>query len=209
MNIDLSKSFILYCKCQVKYDGRACSILNNDNYLIIKKDDSSIQIHAGDKIPARNYQGSGCKIEQIGNKIIARNKKEVIEIEIYELHEVIYLNNWSHNNIAIKMTEKELVDKICLEPHRYLILTGNVVVEREKSTSVGKIDIYIKDDIAEHVIEVKRKAVNITNCTQVKRYVDELQNSKGYIAGPSINENAKIYCDKLGLQFIKVEFDET
>ena len=207
MNLDINKSFILYCNCTVKYDGRACSILEKDNYLIIKKDDNSIQIHGGDKIPARNYQGCGSKIQLNNDTIVVNNKKETLEIKVSEIKELAYLDNWSHNTISIRMTEKELVDKICNDPRNYLEITGAYELIREKNTAVGKIDIYIKDAVCEHIIEVKRKSINITNCTQIKRYVDNIPHSKGYIAGPSINENAKIYCDKLGLQFIKVEFD--
>jgi len=207
VDIDVSKSFVLYAKSEIKYDGRATSILDIGNYLIIYKDDGSILIHGGNKIQPKNYQGSKSKIHISDNKIISTRKSETITIIIHNIINVFYPEEWSHKGIKITKTEKDLVDKIIKNIDN--LLDRNIdSVETEYPTDAGPIDIIAWDYYGmAHVIEVKRGKANINACSQVRRYVEYIDNGKTYIASPKISKNALNYCKKHGIKWLEIDHD--
>jgi RecB family endonuclease NucS len=85
------------------------------------------------------------------------------------------------------------------------------IFHTEYQTDVGPIDILIEYLDEKWVIEVKRKTITVNNCVQLNKYVDYLRSSgkkiRGYIAGPSIMDKAKVWADGANYEFIKVEFD--
>lgn len=206
--ININKPFILYATAEVVYDGRAYSILERGNYLIIYKDDGSIQIHGGNKIQPRNYQGAKSTIKLDGNILTSSNKKETIIINIYKIINISYLDNWSCNEINIRKTEKELANKIFINWCDYI--DGDFeIIEREYKTDVGDIDLIgWAADLTIHVVEVKRKKASLSDCTQLLRYIEAIGgNSIGYLASPEIGENALRYLNKHDLKWLYVDFD--
>lgn len=207
--IDASKPFSLYANCEVIYDGRAYSILESGNYLIIYKDDGSIQIHGANKIQPRNYQGAKSALEVDNNHIISRNKKETITININEIIDLTYLDDWSMSEVNICKTEQELVHKLFTNWDNYI--DGEFqVIQKEFPTKYGPIDIagYDSDGIL-HMVECKRGKVTIANCTQLLRYIEAMghDNVVGYIAAPTIGDNAKKYLEEHGCRWISIDFD--
>ena len=207
----LDNNYILFANAEIIYEGRAHSFLELGNYLIIQKQDKSIQIHGSSKIPPKNYQGPGSSTTSIGNIIISKNKKETITIIIHKVISYTKLNYWSDNKLSINRTEKELVDKLIHNWSKYFGFDCKSI-ETEAETKYGKIDILGTDfDNHKHIVEVKRKKINISNCTQAKRYVEALKEDYtvcGYLAAPSINDNALKYLDRHGFKFICVNWDD-
>ena len=204
--LDPSNPFILYADCHIEYDGRAYSKLDRGNYLIIVKKDKSVQIHAADKIPPRNYQGQNSIISIDNNILTVVNKKEIIKITIFTILNLSYLENWSEKSLQLTRTESELVDSIVSNINNY-IEDDIISIQKEYKTPCGPIDIGIVSKSRLHLIEVKRNTITTNNVYQLKKYVDSLEGPiSPYIAGPNIRDNAKSICDKNGIKYIQIGF---
>lgn len=206
MTLDIQRSFCLYADCSIIYDGRAYSELIRGNYLVIKKNDNSVQIHGGNKIPPRNYQGSKSKLIYDGNTLFVSNKKEEIKIELNNIISINYLDLWSESEISIFKTESDLVQKLVSSMSSYV--TDEIIrVEKEYKTRLGPIDIAVIGKNYLHLIEVKRNPISSTNVYQLKRYIDCVEEKKkAYIAGPSIKANAREICSINNIEYIQVGF---
>lgn len=205
--LDISKPFCLYADCSIEYEGRACSTLSRGNYLIIYKNDKSLLIHGGDKTIPRNYQPPGGSLTKENGKIVLKRKNETITITLYKCINYIILENWSINSTEIIKTENDLVLKIVNNINQYLACDV-VSVRREYATDMGKIDICAIDNVGtHHIIEVKRVKATKNHCNQLRKYMDCIANSRGYIAAPSVAQSASDYIEKVGYKFIQVDFD--
>lgn len=206
--IDVSRPFSLFARCEVVYDGRAYSTLEVGNYLIIHKDDGSLQIHNSRKITPSNYQGSKSSLKQRGHLLISKSKKETITIIIHQIISLTYLKYWSDAEIIITRTEQDLVDKLFYD---WPIEGEFMHIFQEYQTELGNIDLLgVTFDMVFHVIEVKRVKASISHVTQLNRYVEilaEHYDTEGYLASPEIGERAMTYLEKCGYNWIQVGFD--
>lgn len=203
--------FALYALCSITYDGRAYSTLEKGKYLILYKPDGSFLIHGADLCKPRNYQGAGSKLTIEGNKLISINKKEKIIVEIYTVLYNIPLEDWSTSQIKIQRTEKELSDKIYNNWGEYFD-DEFYIIQQEFKTDLGSIDIVgITMQNEYYVVEVKRRKAAIAGVTQLKRYVDVLQDdgitAHGILASPEIGQNALKYLEKHNFRWLEVGFD--
>jgi len=208
-------AFFLYGKISVTYQGRAKSTLKRGNYAVLRKSDGSIQIHGGDLIVPRNYQGPGASLELRGKKtLVSTRKNETIRILVHDIIDFVIMDDWSTDKIKLSMTEAELVQKILDDPMKYLC-TNAAHKYTELQVKYGKIDILLSDRPVECttknrflVIEVKRSKVTVNNIVQLEKYMQcfPKNNTHGYIAGPCISANAAEYCIKKNIAYVAVEF---
>jgi hypothetical protein len=205
--IDFSKDFTLYFHGTIKYDGRASSILENGNYLLIKKADNSIQIHGSSNISPLNYQPSNCKLSYNNSLLTCHRKNELLEINITNIISITYLDEWSNNSIKLIKSEADLVNKLINNITDYIDLPNEFTIEREYRTDYGPIDILIKTDNIIHIIEVKRKLINTSACVQVRKYGEQFERSILYVAGPKIGKPATKYAREYNVNFIDIGFD--
>lgn len=204
--LDLSKSFTLFFNGNVKYDGRASSILKDGNYLIIKKADNSIQIHGATQTTPLNYMGSGTVLSIMNNKIICKKKSEILEITINNIINTMYFDLSDHS-IELVKSESHLVDKLCNNITNYIDLHEEYTITREYRTKNGPIDVLVKCGDVSHVIEAKRRTVSTSACIQVRKYGEEFEQPILYVAGPKIAKPATKYIEKHGIRYIKIDFD--
>jgi len=204
-----SDSWVLFADCDVIYDGRASSILQRGNYLIIRKPDHSLSIHGSTLIQPRNYLAGGSVVYN-ENVLEFVYKKEKIIIRIYNIISIVELTNWSDHKISITKTERELALKIVNNWDTYFNNSNVEYIYQEYQTSLGPIDIFGKSTDADYVIEVKRKTCSIKDVTQLLRYVEAIETPnriiKGYLASPSINKNALKYLTKHGMNHLQIDF---
>lgn len=199
----LDKPFIIFADCEINYDGRACSTLDRGNYLIIYKNDGSLQIHGSELLSPLNYQGSGSKVSLDNNKLLFTRKKETIEIILHNVYHKAKLENWSFNKPKMKKTEADLVNQ--LESTILSYIDNCIETIKEYKTDVGPIDLLAIDSYGtNHVMEVKRGKANISACSQVERYVASMNNSVGYIVSPQISKNALKYCKNNNIKWLEV-----
>ena len=208
-NIDiLSKPSILYCIADVQYNGRARSTLATGRYLIIRKNDNSIAVHGGLCNKPCNYINKCTSSMVDGNTLTFSNRNESICIVIHQIVNELILTEWSESKPNITRTEKELVLKLLSKWDE--LIGVECAIELEFKTNFGQIDILgISKNNIHHVIEVKRKTVTVSNCYQVRRYLECLNNVEciGYLASPSINKKAEAALADFGLRWIQIDFD--
>jgi RecB family endonuclease NucS len=141
---------------------------------------------------------AGSRIEFDDNKIIARNRSEVIKITISEMIHCYNPAEWHDNKIHMLRTEAELIQKLINELKADF--PNDEYIEEYDTKSLGLIDLVrIDASTIYHSYEVKRKKASIANVSQAIRYVEYLSaiNKKcvGYIVAPSITENALEYAE--------------
>lgn len=204
-------SFSLYFYGSVRYEGRAVGLLGPGKFLLLRKNDGSVSVHGGSKIPPRNYMGAGTKMHmnvQAGSgQMSFKRKKEIIWIEISQIFFMEKMDEWSEDEVLLRKTEKELVDKIFRNWPDYI--DGEYdLIEKEYPTEYGPVDLVgFGPQIA--VVEVKRRRATVSDCTQLRKYVEAFGASDvmGYLASPEIGDNASQYLEKHGYNWIHVTFD--
>jgi RecB family endonuclease NucS len=199
--------FIIYADCEVIYNGRAASVLNRGNYVIIRKVDGSFLIHGSNKSTPINYQGPKSKIKIINDQIIVNRKKESIIVKVYCIRNINVLEGWSVGNLNISMTEKDLVKKFIANPEQYLRWQPATVTQEFK-TAMGPVDVLCIDALGgKSIIEFKRHKITLNHCMQLKKYVEAMgSNVIGYVAAPDINKKALEYCHLNNFNYIKIDF---
>ena len=200
-------AFILYFHGTVKYDGRANSHLGPGNFLLTYKRDGSLTIHGGTLCTPRNYMSPGCTIKHVGNSLIFERKKEIITVDIQKIINHFHPVDWCESEVIISRTEADLVNKLVENWVDYFGFEC-ASIEREVESGVGKIDILGIDMFGiKHVVEAKRNKATITNCGQLRKYVEALgSDAIGYLAAPDISDKALQYLMNFGFKFIRVEF---
>lgn len=196
---------VIYAYCSVIYEGRASSILEVGNYLIICKQDGAVMIHGSTLLKPLNFQPPGAEIERTDNKIICRRNKEEIIINIESIHFSQALPGWSNNKIKLVRTEDDLRNKIIADLP-YLLGRKIISTEKEHKTEYGPIDILAIDENQENiVIEVKRAKADIKACSQLERYLKVVP-GEGWLMSPAISSGAHQYCRDHGLNWKEVSF---
>ena len=188
---------VVYADCSVIYNGRASSILDRGNYLIIKKPDGSIQIHTSKLIKPINYQPKSVTTTVDGNTIICSSKSETLKISVFNIHNYLKLDNWDHSELQMRGTERQMVEAICKQIN-YICNDSIHTVVTEHKTPLGPIDIVATSDDYIHVIEVKRKTANISAFSQIMRYrsymLETNKNVKCWLMAPSISASCLSNC---------------
>jgi RecB family endonuclease NucS len=102
-------------------------------------------------------------------------------------------------------TEDHLRDKLITEINQY-IDDEIIDIIKEYKVDHGAIDLYIKGKDNKHVIEVKRHKISINSCMQLKKYLECLTDSLGYVAAPGITKSALKYCEENNINYIEIDF---
>jgi len=211
----ITKPFVLFANCTVKYSGRAESLLPVGNYLIIYKKDGSIIIHANNKVPPRNYQGKKTVLDVKDNTIIATNGNETLEIIVWRILSVIDPVDWGDEKLQLKKTERELCNILINNTVQYFGKDFNFK-QTEYATEAGPIDIVLADKpLVDNpseivIVEVKRHVVDINTISQLQKYQVALLEqgliASCYVAAPTIRKSAIKQCVKIGYKYCKVDF---
>ena len=201
------RPFICFADCEVQYDGRATSVLDRGNYLIIIKPDSSLLIHGATLSTTLNYMPAGAKITHSGNTITASRKNETIIITIYKILSNIIPELWSYDKIRLVKTESELRDKLASNLTQYIPGYDFKSIVAEAYTEVGPCDILAIDvHDHKHIVELKRHKITISSVVQLRKYLETIPCSIGYVAAPMILPSALLYCKKYNITYIKINF---
>jgi RecB family endonuclease NucS len=204
---------IILSKCHVEYEGRARSILESGDRLILIKKDGTFAIHQELNLDPVNWQAPGCKNKVSLNEegIILTSKKikpnEEIKVFLDEIYNVTYYNCLDTKDLEIRGYEKHMVDLAWEKPE--LIEKGFRPTRREYQTENGFIDLMGKDSEGHLVIlEFKSRKAGTNAVKQLKGYVDCFLDNKDFvraaIVAPDITDNAREELEKLEMEFIEM-----
>lgn len=214
----------IYANCKIEYEGRALSQLNWGERIILIKPDGSFLVHQDKKVEPVNWQPPKSKArayilhEKLHLESRRRTPKELLTVELGDIHLINYTNIEDYEEIEQAGYEKDMGDMIMEKPH--IIEEGFKPTAREYSVEHGFIDILGKDkDNNLMILELKCRKAGISAVKQLKRYLTdfkyeevpltdkeaEKQKIRGILVAPSIDENAKELIEEEGIEFVSVD----
>ena len=204
--------------CTVNYQGRAKSKLDRGERLVIKKQDSAILVHGPENFQPKNWQPEvdsySVEIKEVEDKKLLileakrKNPEEVVEIQFEDIELLTVDKMIDKSDLKIKGHEVDIHEAIEDEPE---IVEENLkVVEREKETPAGFIDVFARDEEDNWVvIEVKRNP-DYNTVLQLQRYVDEIKEEysgkiRGILVAPKMTDKVLDYLEDRDLEFVNVD----
>ncbi len=211
-----NKTVIIGCHCSVKYSGRAESFLDFGDRVILIKSDKALLVHQPHGNAPVNYMKPNSVHVASDTSDVLRLKsnnlplKESMDILIKKVYFIDSHKLEDGHSIVVSGTEKDMSDMIYNNPE--LIEDGFKAASREEQTRYGFIDVLgVDKNNTLTIIECKRYCADLSAVTQLRRYVEKLQASKGIdnirgiIAAPKITPNAKKMLEDWGFQFKAIE----
>jgi len=203
--------------CAVNYQGRAKSKLDKGERIVIKKQDSAILVHGPEGYQPKNWQpevdefSSQIKDDNVILTAKRNNPEELVEIVFREIDLITVNQLVDKSDLEVKGHEIDIHEAIDEKPE--LVEENLKIVEREKKTPAGYIDVFCRDNKNNYVvIEVKRNP-DYNSVIQLQRYVDEIdeefqQNVRGILVAPKITDNILDYLNERNLEFAEIEMQD-
>ncbi len=202
--------------CEVVYVGRAASLTESGEYVVMLKPDGSLQVHGARGVKPINWQPktdvlSVSRDEDDRVMLLAErhSPNELVQITFSEVKLAMALELRDEKVFQLHGSESQMHEALkrdlsCLE-------AGLTLLEHELPVGVGDIDVYAKDVHGNYVvIEVKRAKANQEGVHQLARYVAAVRATlpplfaphvRGILAAPDISRPARKQLEALGLEF--------
>lgn len=202
--------------CRVNYQGRAKSSLDRGERMVIVKQDSALLVHGPENYQPRNWQPAVDSWEvDAGEELLLAARRhdpdETVEIRFEEVDLVSVRQMVDRSELQLRGHEVDIHESIEEEPG--LVEDGLRVVERERKTPAGYIDVFARDaDDRYVVIEVKRTP-DYNTVLQLQRYVDEIADEfaadvRGILVAPELSDNVLDYLEERDLEFVEVDMED-
>ncbi|WP_414837470.1 endonuclease NucS [Candidatus Nanosalina sp. VS9-1] len=207
--------------CTVNYQGRAKSKLDRGERLVIKKQDSAILVHGPENYQPKNWQPEvdsySVEIDEVEDEktLVLEAKRtnpdEIVEIRFEEIELLTVHQLVDKSDLKIRGHEVDIHEAIEDDPE--IVEEGLKIVERERETPAGFIDVFARDENDNYVvIEVKRNP-DYNTVLQLQRYVDEIEEEfsgkiRGILVAPKMTDKILNYLEERGLEFIEVEMED-
>lgn len=167
---------ILVCRCAIGYEGRITATLASGDRVLLFKDDGAVCVHGGKGFKPVNYMGGPTAIEEDGDVIRVRRAATGETLTIL-VEAVIADHRFElEDGAALEREGSELELHAWLASVPHLIEDGLVVVQRERPTDVGPIDLFCRDAEGRvALVEVKRVRAVAAAVEQVVRYREQVE----------------------------------
>jgi len=207
---------LLVGNCMVDYRGRARSLLDWGERVVMIKQDGTVLVHRPVMREPVNWQPSGAKTEfrVEENHLIIRSHHtrppEKMKVTFVNLKLVVATSLCDTANLAIAGMEADVVNQIISEPD--IIEEGLRISKREKHVKSGMVDLFGYDkDHVPVVIEVKRSLASISAVQQLRMYVNDVKkdvktaNVRGILCAPRVPDMVKKLLSDYDLEWKEVE----
>jgi RecB family endonuclease NucS len=205
--------------CSVNYQGRAKSKLDRGERIVIKKQDSALLVHGPENYQPKNWQPEvdefKVKIDEENQHLILKasrsSPEEVVEIRFEDIDFVSVSQLVDKSELKIAGHEVDIHEAIEDEPE--IVEEELKVIERERETPAGFIDVFARDSNDNYVvIEVKRNP-DYNTVLQLNRYVEEIEDEfrgdiRGILVAPKMTDKVLNYLEERGLEFVEVEMED-
>lgn len=207
---------LLIGDCIVDYRGRAQSILDWGERIVMIKQDGNVLVHQPEMREPVNWQPSGTTTEfkEENNSLVIRSRHshppEKMKITFRNLKMIIATSLRDNADLVIAGMEIDVVNQIISEPD--IIEEGLRISKREKHVKSGMIDLFGYDK--KHtptIIEVKRSIANISAVHQLRMYVTDIKNDvkeanvRGILCAPHVPDMVKHLLSDYDLEWREVE----
>jgi len=139
------------------------------------------------------------------------NPDEVVEIRFEKIDLVTVNQLVDKSDLKIRGHEVDIHESIEDEPE--IVEDELTVIEREKETPAGFIDVFARDKEDNYVvIEVKRNP-DYNTVLQLQRYVDEIEEEfsgeiRGILVAPKITDKILSYLEDRDLEFVEIKMED-
>ncbi len=210
------KTLLVIGDCIIEYKGRARSLLDWGERIILIKQDGNIIVHRPVMREPVNWQPAGSTSEfKIHNThLILRSchtkPPEKMKIILRTVTCIVITALRDHAELIIAGMEDDVVNQIILNPH--IIEEGLRISKREKCVKSGAIDLYGYDK--KHtpvVIEVKRSIATISSVHQLRMYVCDVKKDvkeakvRGILCAPKVPDMVRNLLAEYNLEWREVE----
>jgi RecB family endonuclease NucS len=205
---------ILVARCEIAYHGRAVTRLGAGDRVILFKTDGSLCVHADKGYKPLNYMPGPTTVSQEGD-VIRVYRPASDESLVIVLHEVF-------EDSALDLVDEAVLERdgaerqihVLLERAPETIETGLIVLERERFTDTGPIDLFCRDTEGRTVVvEVKRTRAVAAHVEQLTRYCERVDLDpahapcRGILVAPEIAPQARVMCEARGYLFVELDYD--
>lgn len=199
---------------EVFYSGRAASVAEAGDYLLIVKPDGSVQVHGSRGVKPVNWQPQTDDI-----RVVCEDGYAVLLAERFAPPETLRIGFLAPGiaqsfelregaGFVLMGSEAEMQASLASNPE--IIEPGLTLVDLEMPTDVGGIDLLARDAAgAIVVVELKRAKANHEAVHQLSRYVQSVKTVwsgavRGILAAPAVTAPALNRLGALGLEFREV-----
>ncbi|MCD6592754.1 endonuclease NucS [Candidatus Bathyarchaeota archaeon] len=206
---------VMVGNCWVNYQGRARSILNPGERILIIKEDGSVLVHRPKGYEPVNWQPPGCIFHSglegdvLFIKAVRRKPREILQVFFDKIYFLAAMSLADKGEFSLHASEEEMQKAIMNQPS--LIEDGLRIIAYEKKVEPGFVDVYGVDrDGRLVVIEIKRRTAGKEAVLQLSRYVDSLRGEhgrevRGILVAPKIARQAHKTLITLGLEFKRLD----
>jgi hypothetical protein len=203
--------------CSVNYRGRASSKLDRGERLFVKKQDSALLVHGPENYQPKNWQPEvdswTVEMEEDALLVEARrhSPEELVEIRFESVDLVSVHRLVDRSELRVRGHEVDIHEAVEESPE--IVEDEFSVVERERETPAGFIDVLGRDSENRHVVvEVKRNP-DYNTVLQLQRYVEEIEKEfagsvRGVLLAPKMTDKVLDYLEERGLEFVEVEMED-
>ena len=202
--------------CEVLYVGRAASLTESGEYVVMLKPDGSLQVHGARGVKPINWQPKTDELRVTRDEddrvmLLAerRSPSELVQITFDAPRLMLSLELRDEKVFQLHGSESQMHE--ALKRNLSSLEPGLTLLEHELPVGVGDIDIYARDALGCMVIvEVKRSKANQEAVHQLERYVNAVRQQlpplfsvgvRGILAAPDISKPARTQLERLGLEF--------
>jgi endonuclease len=201
-------------ECEVVYLGRAASVADAGDFLVMLKADGSLQVHGYRGVKPVNWQPQADHVAvalDAGQAVLTverRSPEEMVRIVFLETALAQALHLREGLGFVLMGSEAEMQRALASAPH--LIEPGLTVLDVELPTDVGGIDLFARDATGVLlVVELKRAKATHEAVQQLARYVARVRDFtgervRGVIAAPAVTRPALAALERLDLEFREV-----
>ncbi|MGM5481769.1 MAG: endonuclease NucS domain-containing protein, partial [Nanobdellota archaeon] len=193
-----------FTRCTIEYSGRAESVLDEGDRLVMIKQDHSLLIHQPDGGMPINYLKAPAKVsfdlrkdeesDETYLMMHARSGHDEITVKLLRIYDFFSRRLVDGQSQELSGNEAEMSDHIKNNPD--IISLDFKPVSREEHTKYGFIDVFGHlGDGTLAIVECKRYTAGLSAVTQLRRYVEKMKSLKGigkvtgFIAAPGITQN--------------------
>jgi len=212
------RCLIILGNCHVEYQGRARSVLDLGERIVLVKSDGAVLVHRPTGSEPVNWQPSGCVFKTnlakgvLTLEAVRRNPVESLTAHFSEVKVLVAAKLVDVGSFSLHVSEKELQRAILAEPS--LLLPDLKPVAYEKKVEPGFIDIYGLDSENRLVVaELKRVRAGRAAALQLAKYVEHVRrttplNVRGVLAAPKIAKGTQRILATLGLEFVPIDLEK-
>jgi hypothetical protein len=202
--------------CMIDYRGRARSLLDWGERVIMVKQDGTVLVHKPEMREPVNWQPSGAttRFHVKNNQLVMHSHHthppEKMLITFRSLQMVTVTSLRDNAELVISGMETDVVNQIIGDPS--MLEEGLRISKREKHVKSGMIDLFGYDiNHTPVVIEVKRSIANISAVQQLRMYVLDIKGDieeaevRGILCAPRVPDMVKKLLSDYDLEWREIE----